>query len=126
MRSFLLGFFGALTCLVMAAIGFPLYSDYQAASETSRWMGEITPIQRQIEEAAMKQNTLIGSGQKIEKTGLNVQGANVLEVMDSGVILVQGGRAGQVIVLAPKLTAGKVSWRCIGGSAKAVVSVCRG
>jgi hypothetical protein len=125
MRSFLLGFCGALTVLVASAMLAPFYSDYRAAAETSAWMNEIRPLQRQIEEAALKQGTLRGVKERLGQISLDAPALDVLEVLDGGAIVLRGGRNGQLLVVVPSFDSGKVSWRCIGGSKNAVLGACK-
>jgi hypothetical protein len=47
------------------------------------------------------------------------------EVAINGTVFMQGGVDGQAVALIPVLRSGNVSWRCIGGPAKAMMGVCR-
>jgi hypothetical protein len=125
MRSFILGFLGMLTALVLAGYAYSMYGDYRSEAQSSAWFIELLPAMQEIEAQARQQNTLAGTGAHIGKATPRMTRVNFLRVEDQGTIIVRGGSDGQVIVLIPQFDKGNVSWRCIGGPSRAVLPDCR-
>jgi hypothetical protein len=125
MRCFLYGIAGA--CLIAFLVVFvgAQYSDYQARAETGAWLTQIHTVQSVIEEVAIKQKSFLGSGKNIDKQKVTLENITVFEITDSGIIILRGGRDGQVITLIPSFVAEKIIWHCIGGSADAMPSKCK-
>jgi hypothetical protein len=123
MTCFFKGALGALAVLICAAIVVPQYSDYRAAAETSRWLAQMDPVRLAIEQNAMLLKTMAGAGKYIDVPASLLSpppGATLLEIRDSGEIILHGGSDGQLVILTPSFAEGKVTWRCLGGSAKDV------
>lgn len=120
MPCFFKGALGAFLVLVAAAIIVPQYSDYLSAAETSLWLSKMEPVKMMVEENSGKLKTLNGAGRHIDKAAFAPNNVTFFEIRDSGEILLQGGRDGQFVMLTPTLDNGKISWRCLGGSRKAV------
>ncbi len=110
----------AVVVLLVAAVIIPQYSDYRGYAETDQWLVQLRPLQEAIEANAIRKKSLSGAGKEIAKPRLAHDNVTIFEVTDSGVILVKGGRDGQVLVLVPSFEAEKVVWRCVGGPAKDV------
>lgn len=126
MRNFFGGALGAIVVLFAAAIIYPQYCDYRAAAETSLWLGVAeTTIKPYIAETAMRNKTVRGSGVGVPKPVFPANNTPTLEITPDGMIIMQGGREGQLVVLIPSLAEGKVTWRCLGGSRHDVMSSCR-
>jgi Tfp pilus assembly major pilin PilA len=125
MKCFLKGLGGALFVLIGAALVIPQYSDYTARAQTSAWLAQIREIQSVIEQNAVKQKSLLGAGRGIDTKTFQAVGIELFEITESSMVILRGGAEGQVIVLIPSLSEDRVVWRCIGGSAHAVPSVCR-
>ena len=124
MKCFLAGFFGALLLLIAAVLLSSQYSNYQARAETSEWLAKIKPIQAAIEKNAIQQNSLINAGKDVDKKAFqNADNLRFFEITETSALILQGGRKWAVILI-PSLTAGQVTWRCIGGSAQLVPSEC--
>jgi hypothetical protein len=119
-----MGLIGAFLILICAFLIIPEYSDYRARVETSGWMAEIQAIQSIIEQKALKQKSLIGVGNGIDKKTFQTTNPDVFEITESGMIILRGGRDGQVVVLIPSISEQHIAWRCIGGSARAVPGKC--
>lgn len=119
MSCFGKGFFGAFIVLAVAAFIVPQYSDYAASAETSAWMAQVAPVQAHVAANAEREQSLVNAGQDAKRPNFSRHAPAYFEITKDGMIFIQGGREGQLIVLVPTLTEGKVSWRCIGGSRKA-------
>lgn len=122
MICFLKGMFGAVVVLTAALFIFPLYSDYRASAETSGWLYEIVPTAEAISDNILHLKTTSGAGVGIAKPTIKMGAPSRIEVMANGTIFLKGGRDGQLVVLIPEFLAGKVLWRCIGGSSHATLS----
>jgi hypothetical protein len=123
-RSFFFGALGALLVLVAAAIVVPQYSDYRARARGSEMLFYVRPVQDLVASRAIALQSLSGAG-----VGLRYETpASVKEliVREDGTLVVVGSHFGQVFVLMPSYSAGVVSWRCLGGSAKDVPATCGG
>jgi hypothetical protein len=124
MKCFLRGIFGTVVVLVIVAVVYPQYSDYQAAAETSMWLYHLDETKKLIAANAERNQSLIGSGVNVTHPKFSSKSPEYVEITQDGIILVQGGREGQLVVLMPNLKAGKVKWICRGGSKK-VTTGCR-
>jgi hypothetical protein len=111
-----------LLALLLTVLIYPQYSDYTAAAQSSYWFNMALSAGWQVEAEAVKRGTVRGVGITLAKDEL--PHIRVLEIGPSGQLLMQGGSDGQIILLIPRLVDGRVSWRCIGGSRKAVSLAC--
>ena len=125
MKCFITGMLGALLALIAAALLIPLYGDYRSRAETSIWLSFSSAIKSQIAQNAIRDKTLSNSGHGV-KIPVEFRSSPVVTVTDSGIIIMQGKKYGQVLTLVPKLADNKVTWSCIGGPAKDVPPFCRG
>ena len=127
MKCFLLGILGALLFLTVAALIIPQYSDYTARAETSKWFGQLWPILADIEKNAIQQSSLMNAGRNVivDKDAFQNLKVNLIEITETGMVILRGGKEGQVIILIPSLDAEQVTWRCIGGPNRAVSPNCR-
>lgn len=125
MKCFLIGSSGALLMLISVFLGISQYSDYRALSEIDGWLAHVQEIQTEIEQKAVKQNSLTGVGNNLQTKKFPNSNLDVFEVSESGTILLRGGRDGQMIVLIPLFSEKGVVWRCIGGSRAAIPKRCR-
>ena len=123
-RSFFAGAAGALLVLAAAAVIVPQYGDYTARSRASEALYFVRSVQDQVEAQAIAHQSVSGSGVGISSSS----GPAVSEVLvlSNGVILLRAAHFGQVFVLIPSYSEGKVAWHCIGGSSKDVPAKCRG
>ena len=124
MKLFLLGLIGSLLLIVVAALVVSQYSDYRARAETDGWLAQIKPIQVIIEKNAIQQKSLMNAGKNVNKETLQNLDVNFFEITETSILILRGGREGQIIILIPSLTAEQVTWRCIGGPAQAIPSRC--
>lgn len=126
MRSLIMGFLGALACLIAAAIIYPMYCNQVGVAQSSGWFATLLPVMQQIEATAKQQKTLAGAGTQVGKVLPTLKGVDFLSIEDQGTIIARGGSDGQVMVLIPKIDADyKVTWHCVGGSASSVWRACR-
>lgn len=124
MRAFLFGFLGFFVAALLYAVVSSQYSDYRAASQTSGWAVGSHDTRAVIAANALRDKSLALAGVGVPPPSFpgfrSEQKPDHSEVTENGIILMQGGADGQLIVLIPSLERGKVSWRCLGGSAKSV------
>jgi hypothetical protein len=120
-RSFAWGALGAFLVLVAAAIVVPQYSDYRSRADADNMLVIVQPLQQEVEAHAAASHSLQGSGSGVK---MAPQFFDAI-VQQDGVIVLHGHSFGQVIVLMPTLSSGKVTWRCLGGSAGDVPPSCR-
>lgn len=125
MKCFLFGVLGAILGFFLAVFVSAQYSDYRAAAQSYNWRVEVEPAQRQVEANAARIGGLSGAGVGVGKPRFSQPGPERFEVSTDGLILMQGGVAGQLVVLVPSLGPEGLSWRCLGGSA-AHVRTCTG
>lgn len=121
-RSFFIGFIGVLAAVLACLLLYPMYSDYRAAAQTSRWLAEVEPAQRLVAENARRLNSLVGAGVGVGRPNFSAADPELFEVTPEGTILIKGGLEGQLVVLIPTRTNGQVAWRCLGGPDSAVLS----
>jgi hypothetical protein len=119
MKQFLIGLLWALSGVVATLILMPAYTDYRAASETSEWLSILRTTTQDEIAAYVKQNkTIVGANKSIQLP--QMKGVTLAEIRDDGSIFVKGGIEGQLIVLLPTIARDQVTWRCLGGSSKAI------
>lgn len=124
MKCFLRGLFGTVVVLVIVAVVYPQYGNYQAAVETSRWLFQLEETKKLIAANAERNQSLVGSGINVPHPKFSSKPPEYVEITPDGIILAQGGREGQLVILMPNLKAGKIEWACRGGSKQATTS-CR-
>ena len=123
LRSFGVGAVGALLVLIAAALIVPLYSDYTARSRAHEALTYLKSAQDRISARAMERGTLVGSGVGIAENSESPLRETTIST--DGTIIARVAYFGQVIVLIPKYSHEKITWRCIAGSAKDVPLQCR-
>jgi hypothetical protein len=124
------GVWGAAIVLVSAAVVIPQYTRNESRLHTLEAMSSASDIKQAITGKAIDQNSLIAVGRNIKLPSMEseVKSNTVkgyIEVTDNGVILLQDGFDRQLVVMIPRLDAGKVHWRCLGGSAAGVPANCK-
>lgn len=124
MRCFFKGMFGAFLVLIAAAIIFPLYADYRSRAETSDWIRSIGATKFAVANNVTRLKSLTNSGVGV-KAPSGLRSNPSVTIMADGIILVHGKTFGQLLVIIPNLSDNKVSWTCVGGSAKDVPPLCR-
>jgi hypothetical protein len=128
LRHFFSGFLtGIISLLLLLVWIYPLYSDYRAVAETQRWLVEVRPIQITIQENALEAKSLSSAGHGVDGEMLKIPlDLDLLEITETGTIIMRGGRDEQVVILIPSLESEGVTWRCIGGSGRSVMRICEG
>jgi hypothetical protein len=121
MKCFLLAFLGVVVALVIFVVSYPQYSNYQAAAETSTWLSQLEETKKLIAANTERNQSLVESGINVPRPNFSSNPPEYAEVTRDGIIFVQGGREGQLIVLVPNLRDGQVEWVCRGGSRKATL-----
>lgn len=127
-RGFWKGFALAIALVLLwFLLVVPQYADYSSAIQTSEILALLEPTRARVGERVLRAGTVAGSG-----AGLVIPDwpesripIRFRHVTSDGVVIVQGAKKGQVVVLVPSLEGGKVVWVCVGGSARDVPSSCR-
>ena len=127
MKRFWQGFGVAI---VLVAIGvfvvYPQYADYRSRSQTLVMLNLIRAgLQDRIDAKALQLGTLDGAGRGMAMTPSSGNLLRTVHVDPNGLIVAKGGARGQVLILLPSLSSGKVTWRCVGGADDDVPSQCR-
>jgi hypothetical protein len=126
MRAFLFGFLGALVALVATTLVVAQYSDYRARAETAQWLSAVrTDVIPALSDKIARQGGVEGSGVGIAAPKWTGVPPTLFEITDDGIVLMRGGRDGQLLVMIPEWRDGAVTFRCLGGSAKATPGGCR-
>ncbi|WP_081413061.1 hypothetical protein [Chitinilyticum aquatile] len=125
MKCFFMAIAGASLIVISAIFVNSQYSDYRAKVETDNWLLRVKEIQDTIERKAIKQKSLIDAGREVNKNLLQKLDLDLIEITDSSVIILRGGRDGQVIILIPSLSGDRIVWDCIGGPEKAMPRRCK-
>jgi hypothetical protein len=124
-KCFLLGAVAGI--ILFSAVFFllyPQYSDYRAKAEVTAWLEMVKNVQDDIGKKIVSASPLGEVNDGFDKTKFQAVGVDLFEITETGVIIIRGGRDGQVIILIPSFSENDVEWRCIGGSAQAVPSKC--
>ena len=121
MKCLVLGVLGAIVGTLCSLVVYSQYSEYRAAAQSYNWLAEVEPAQRAVEANAVRFGATSGAGRGVAKPRFTGQGPEHFEVTADGMILMQGGISGQLIVLVPSLGPDGVQWRCLGGSKEHVL-----
>ncbi len=124
MKCFFKGILGAFLVLIAFALIIPMYGDYRSRAETSDWLLNIASTKIAISGNITRLNSLTNSGIGV-KSPSGLRSNPRINITTDGVIFIQGIKYGQLLVIIPELSGTKVSWTCIGGSAKDVPPFCR-
>jgi hypothetical protein len=125
-RHFLSGVIAGIILFLVAFLWFyPLYSDYGAAAQTGWWFLTAERVQVDIEQKAFGNPDFSKLDEELYKKEFRALGVDFFKITETGMIILRGGRDGQVTVLIPSFSGESVSWRCVGGSARSVSGNCK-
>jgi len=127
LKCFLLGMLGAIVVLATAAILAPLYCDYDARAALSESLQQLALYRDAIAEHVTKEGSVESSGVEFlipseAFTQLNVDYARVFP---DGTIVKRHAEHHQIVIWEPSMTAGQISWKCVGSPQKDVPPECR-
>ena len=127
LKCFLLGMLGAIVVLAAAAVLAPLYCDYDARAALSESLQQLAPYRDAIEENISKEDSIDVSGVVVSIPSEAFRSLNLdyARVFPDGTIVIRHAKHHQVIIWEPSMTAGQISWRCVGGPRKDVPPECR-
>ena len=127
MKRFWQGFGTAILLVAIAVfVVYPQYADYRSMSQTSVMLNFLrVELQDRIEAKAVQLGTLEGVGGGVSMVLSPGNFLRKVHVEPNGLIVAKGGARGQILVLLPSLSQGKVTWRCVGGADHDVPSQCR-
>ena len=122
MKNYLYGLFGCITALILYTFLLSLYSDYRAKAEVESWVFKVEILQQALEDGFQKTGKF-----EIKPTSKKINQNEVVKtaIFENGTIVVEGGSAGQLLVLIPKVENGKIHWRCYAGPDKARPNNCK-
>jgi len=118
---------GAIVVLAAAAVLAPLYCDYDARAALSESLQQLAPYRDAIEENISKEDSIDVSGVVVSIPSEAFRSLNLdyARVFPDGTIVIRHAKHHQVIIWEPSMTAGQISWRCVGGPRKDVPPECR-
>ena len=127
MKRFWQGFGTAILLVAIAVfVVYPQYADYRSMSQTSVMLSFLrVELQDKIEAKAVQLGTFEGVGRGVSMVSSTGNFLREVHVEPNGLIVAKGGARGQILVLLPSLSQGKVTWRCVGGADHDVPSQCR-
>ena len=127
LKCFLLGMLGAIVVLAAVAVLAPLYCDYDARAALSQSLEQLAPYRDAIAEQFSKEGSAEDSGNEVSipSEALSSLNINYARVFPDGTIAIRHAKHHQVIIMEPSMTAGQISWRCVGGPQKDVPPECR-
>ena len=127
MRRFWQGFGVAILCVAVGVfVIYPQYADYRSMSQTSVMLNFLrVEVQDKIEAKAALLGSLEGAGRGITMSPAAGNFLRKIHVEPNGLVIAKGGARGQLLVLVPSLSQGKVNWHCVGGADHDVPSQCR-
>lgn len=119
-----MGLLGGFTAIVVVLLIIPIYSDYRSRAESSEYLLGVGGIKSAVADNIVRLKSVTHSGAGV-KVPTNLRFDPNVTIRDDGVIIVHGKKHGQLLVLIPDFTGGKVAWTFVGGSAKDVPPFCR-
>ena len=127
MKNFFSLILGIFLGGIIVAFLMPLAFDYSSRIDIARLLGELKPLQQQIEKGLYENNL---QEQGIESTNeyrnlLKNTHIDYLEVSKNGRILVKASPHGEILIMIPKHLGNSIVWKCLGGSNKDVPVACR-
>ena len=127
MKNFFSLILGIFLGGIIVAFLMPLAFDYSSRIDIARLLGELKPLQQQIEKGLYENNL---QEQGIESTNeyrdlLKSTHIDYLEVSKNGRILVKASPHGEILIMIPKHLGNSIVWKCLGGSNKDVPVACR-
>ena len=126
MKCFALGFIGVIAGSFLFVIGLTQYSDYIAEAQVGIWCLQLKEKTKEIEQLAQNEKQLFEVSRKVSPQVFSEQSkVRKHRIYDSGAIVVQGGKAGQMLLLEPQFTGSGVEWDVYVGPAKLIPGNCR-
>lgn len=115
--------FSFAVSFVFLVIVLPMWSDYSSRAESYKILKHLERTKKEIEARFINQRNHVNIGKEVSIESNPIIGRAF--VSPDGIIFAQGAAHGQIIVLMPSNSNGKVSWICWGGSFKDVPFQCR-
>ena len=112
-----------IVSFISLAVFMPMRSDYSSRAESYKILKHLERAKKEIEARFMNQRDRVNIGKEVSIESNPIIGRAF--VSPDGIIFAQGAAHGQIIVLMPSNSNGKVSWICWGGSFKDVPFQCR-
>lgn len=112
-----------IVSFITLVIFMPMWSDYSSRAESYKILKHLERTKKEIEARFINQRNHVNIGKEVSIESNPIIGRAF--VSPDGIIFAQGAAHGQIIVLMPSNSNGKVSWICWGGSFKDVPFQCR-
>lgn len=114
--------FSFAVSFVFLVIVLPMWSDYSSRAESYKILKHLERAKKEIEARFMNQRDHVNIGKDVSIESSSIIGRAF--VSPDGIIFAQGEAHGQIMILIPSYSNGKMSWSCWGGSFKDVPFQC--
>ena len=122
-RNIVRWLFSFVVSLIFLMIVLSMWTDYSSRAESYKILKHLERTKKEIEARFINQRNHVNIGKEVSIESNPIIGRAF--VSPDGIIFAQGAAHGQIIVLMPSNSNGKVSWICWGGSFKDVPFQCR-
>jgi hypothetical protein len=112
-----------IVSFITLVIFMPMWSDYSSRTESYKILKHLERAKKEIEARFMNQRDHVNIGKDVSIESSPIIGRAF--VSPDGIIFAQGEAHGQIMILIPSYSNGKMSWSCWGGSFKDVPFQCR-
>ena len=112
-----------IVSFISLAVFMPMRSDYSSRAESYKILEHLERTKKEIEARFMNQRDHVNIGKDVSIESSSIIGRAF--VSPDGIIFAQGEAHGQIMILIPSYSNGKMSWSCWGGSFKDVPFQCR-
>jgi hypothetical protein len=122
MRCFIFGVISVVLFCIFVLVPYGIFNERHiiAQVETQQFRSSENTFLILVNEKVEKDGSLDNINVYAKDEGKSLRSGMkgriaTLEVVDSGVVIIQGRREKQTFVYIPSMVEGSVSWRCIGG-----------
>ena len=112
-----------IVSFISLAVFMPMRSDYSSRAESYKILEHLERTKKEIEARFMNQRDHVNIGKDVSIESSSIIGRAF--VSPDWIIFAQGEAHGQIMILIPSYSNGKMSWSCWGGSFKDVPFQCR-
>ena len=122
-RNIISWLFSFVVSLIFLMIALSMWTDYSSRAESYKILKHLERAKKEIEARFMNQRDHVNIGKDVSIESSPIIGRAF--VSPDGIIFAQGEAHGQIMILIPSYSNGKMSWSCWGGSFKDVPFQCR-
>jgi len=112
-----------IVSFIALVIFMPMWADYSSRAESYKILKHLERTKKEIEARFMNQRDHVNIGKDVSIESSSIIGRAF--VSPDWIIFAQGEAHGQIMILIPSYSNGKMSWSCWGGSFKDVPFQCR-